>query len=131
MVYERQIATATRLITKYGQACVWCEPGAPTGSPANPEPGAPAYHAVPIVFLNNTNREALSGLLSMIKGTEVPTGGMRGLMPVVPFVPTLKGRVSRAPVWDSAGALGLIDDNGIDVLNLNGEVILYYLRFAR
>lgn len=131
MVYERQIALATRSITKYGQSCTWREPGPTTGSPANPTPGTPVDYPVPIVFLNNTNRDAFASFLSMLRDTDIPSGGLRGLMPAVPFSPTLKGRVTRGSVWQNEGALGLIDRNGIDTLNLNGELILYYLRFAR
>jgi hypothetical protein len=82
------------------------------------------------VFLSNNKNEGLAGLLSMIPGTEVPSGGMRGLMAAVPFTPSLLGRVARAPVF-AEPALSLIDDKGVDVLNINGEIILYYLRFAR
>lgn len=130
MVYEHQIATATRLIEKYGQACVWREPGTPTGNPANPTPAAPADHNVRIVFLNNTNKESLAAFLSMIAETDIPTGGMRGLMAPVSFTPTLKGRVARNTAF-AEPSLSIMDKNGIDTLNLNGELILYYLRFSR
>lgn len=130
MVYERQIATAARLITKYGQMCTWREPGEATGNPADPEPGEPQDYTVPIVFLNNANKDSFAGFLTMFAGTEVPTGGMRGLMPAVEFAPSLKGRVARNQVFEEP-ALSLIDENGIDTLNINGELILYYLRFAR
>jgi hypothetical protein len=129
MVYERQIATARRLITAKGQMCTWREPGVPGGTFAEPTAGTPADYQVPIVFLSNSNRESLAGLLSMIPGTEIPTQGMRGLMPAVPFAPSLAGRVTRGSTF-SEPALHLLDKNGIDVLNLNGEIILYYLRFA-
>lgn len=129
-VYDRQIATAARLIEAKGQLCTWREPGTPTGSPAAPTPGLPVDRPVHIVFLSNNKQEGLAGLLSMIAGTEVPTGGMRGLMAAVPFTPTLMGRVARAPAF-AEPSLSLMDDKGIDVLNLNGEIILYYLRFAR
>jgi hypothetical protein len=129
-VYDRQIATAARLIAAKGQLCTWREPGAPTGSPAAPTPGVPADYPVRIVFLSNAKNEGLAGLLSMIAGTEVPSGGMRGLMAAVPFAPSLLGKVARASTF-AEPALSLVDDKGIDVLNLNGEVILYYLRFNR
>ena len=129
-VYDRQIATAARLIAAKGQLCTWREPGTPTG-PANvPVEGVPADYPVSIVFLSNSKQEGLAGLLSMFAGSEVPTGGMRGLMAAVPFAPSLMGRVARAPAF-AEPALNIMDDKGIDVLNVNGEVILYYLRFAR
>ena len=130
MVYEGQIATATRLIAKYGQACIWREPGTPTGNPANPTPAVPVDHPVSIVFLDNSTRESLSAFLSMIAETEVPTGGLRGLMAPVSFSPSLMGRVARATAFEEP-ALSIVDKNGIDVLNLNGEIILYKLRFVR
>lgn len=130
MVYERQIATATRLIEKYGQACTWREPGTPTGNPANPTPGLPTDYPVHIVFLDNSTRESLSAFLSMMAETEVPTGGLRGLMAPVPFSPSLMGKVARDTAFTEP-ALSIVDKNGIDVLNLNGEIILYKLRFVR
>jgi hypothetical protein len=132
MVFERQIATAARLIDRYGQACYWREPGTPTGSPAAPQPGTPTDYPVKIVWLSNPNREALAGLLSMIAGTEVPTGGKRGLMAGnVPFTPSLRGRISPNAAAFSEPAFALHQENGIDLLNPNGnEPILYYLRVA-
>jgi hypothetical protein len=130
MVYERQIATATRLIQKYGQACTWREPGTPTGNPANPTPAAPVDYPVNIVFLDNSTKESLAGFLSMMGETDVPTGGLRGLMAAVPFSPSLMGKVSRNTEFEEP-ALSIVDKNGIDVLNINGEIILYKLRFVR
>lgn len=129
MTYERQIATAKRLITKYGQACTWREPGAPTGPANNPTPGLPIDYSVNIAFLSNANREGLAGLLSMFTDTEVPTSGVRGLMPAQPFTPTLMGKVARQRPFAAPG-LNIVDKNGIDALNINGEIILYFLRFA-
>jgi hypothetical protein len=130
MVYERQIATATRLIRQKGQLCTWREPGVPGGTPSKPTAGTPADHAVHIVFLNNTNREYLAAFLSMLKDTEIPTGGLRGLMAATSFTPTLKGQVTRAATY-TGPVLTLDNRNGIDKLDLNGELILYYLRFVR
>lgn len=130
-VYDRQIATAARLIAAKGQLCTWREPGAPTGSPAAPTAGAPTDYPVHIVFLSNAKNEGLAGLLSMFPDLpDVPTGGMRGLMPAVPFTPSLLGRVARAATF-TGPILNLMDEKGIDVLAPNGEIILYYLRFAR
>lgn len=130
MVYERQIATARRLITAKGQLCTWREPGTVGGTPNRPVPGTPIDKSVHIVFLNNTNREHLASFLSMIKDTEVPTGGLRGLMHAVDFTPSLMGQVARASTF-TGPVLRVDDKNGIDKLDLNGEVILYYVRFAR
>lgn len=130
MVYERQIATATRLIRQKGQLCTWREPGEPGGTPSKPTAGIPTDRNVYIVFLNNANRENFHSFLSLLKDTEVPTGGLRGLMAVTSFTPTLKGLVARAPTY-TGPILTLENRNGIDKLDLNGEIILYYLRFVR
>ncbi len=127
-VYDRQIALALRLITKYGQLCTWSKPVAGVGgSPGMPVAnGAPILiENVPILFLSNKT-EGLASLFTMFAGTEVPTGGVKGLMPHTSFVPALVDSVLRG-----SEVLGLIDKNGVEVLNLNGEPILYYLRFVR
>lgn len=127
-VYDRQIALALRLITKYGQLCTWSKPVAGVGG----APGMPVANGnpilvtgVPILFLANKT-EGLSTMLSMFVGTEVPTGGVKALMPHTSFVPALVDSVIRG-----SEELGLLDKNGVEVLNLNGEPILYYLRFTR
>jgi hypothetical protein len=131
MTFERQIATATRLITRYGARCVWREPGTPTGSPAAPVAGVPVDHDVYIVLLTNANRESLAGLLSMITDTELPTSGKRGLMPAVEFTPSLSGRICLGTTWDESTAMNLMPEKGIDLLAPNGiEPILYYLRLV-
>lgn len=127
-VYDRQVALAIRLITKYGQLCTWQKPTPGVGgTPADPAPaGAPTQILnVPILFLSNKT-EGLASLLSMIPGTEVPTGGVKALMPYTGFTPELVDTVLRG-----SEQLGLVDGNGVEVLNLNGEPILFYLRFAR
>lgn len=130
MTFERQIATATRLIGRYGARCNWREPGTPTGSPAAPVPGTPVDHEVTILFLTNTTRESLSGLLSMITDTELPSGGKRGLMAAVNFQPSLSGLISVGVTY-AEPALRILPKNGIDLLAPNQvEPILYYLRFA-
>lgn len=131
-VYDRQIATARRLILRYGQPCLWRVPGQPVGgTAAAPGPvGDPVDFAVPIVFLSNKSRESLAGLLAMITDTEVPTSGMGGLMPAVPFQPRLTHVVFKGPD-ETAPRLHLMDKNGIDLVAPNGEPILYFLRFQR
>lgn len=132
-VYDRQIATATRLIAEKGQACLWRVPGAAVGgTPASPGPaGPPTDYPVRVVFLSNTSRESLAGFLSMLANTEVPSGGMRALMSGdVPFTPALTHTLFKGET-DAAPELVLHDKNGIDLLAPNGEPILYFLRFQR
>jgi hypothetical protein len=131
MTFERQIATASRLIAQYGADCVWREPGTPTGSPARPVAGTPSDAAVKILFLTNTSRESLASLLSMIADTELPSGGKRGLMAGnISFTPSLSGLVAVGNVF-AEPALRILPKNGIDLLAPNQvEPILYYLRFA-
>lgn len=125
-VYDREIAMAVRMIKAKGQLCQWVKPGAVTGTPAKPISGVPEKHDCHIVFLPN-KRDGLSSFLSMFPDApDVPTGGMRGLMAAVPFEPLLTDTVERG-----SEVLGLMDKNGIDALNVNGEPILFYLRFTR
>lgn len=133
MVFERATATATRLIAKYGQDCTWRKivPGV-GGTAAKPTNAvAPTDAACKIVFLNH-KRESLMTALSMIVGTEVPSGGLLGLMSAVGFEPELKDLVIRAPVGENGEEYSIADDNGIEKLKPNGEgAILYKIRLVR
>lgn len=132
MVFERATATATRLIQKYGQDCTWRKiaPG-PGGTAAKPASTVPTDAPCRIVFLNH-KRESLASALSMLVGTNVPSGGMLGLMSAVGFEPELKDLVIRAPVGQDGEQFGIDDDNGIEMLKPNGEgAILYKIRLVR
>jgi len=131
VTFERQIATAARLIAYYGATCTWREPGEPTGPKSAPVPGVPVDNPVKIVMLTNANNLSFAGLLAMITDTELPTGGKRGLMAAnIPFTPSLSGRIALGNVF-AEPALGLLPENGLDLLAPNGvEPILYYLRFT-
>lgn len=126
-VYDRQIALATRLITKYGQLCTWQKPvDGIGGTPENPAVSTfDSYTDIPLVFLPE-RLNSFASILSMFPGSDVPTGGVKALMPAVAFVPELTDSVLRG-----AETLNVRDDNGIDVLNINGEPILYFVKFAR
>jgi len=124
--YDRQIATALRMIEAKGQAVTWEQRTASGGTAAKPGDTVVATHAVNIAFLP-LEREYLQTFLSMMKGTDVPSGLILGYMGQVDFVPTLKDTVLRG-----SERLSIADDNGIEVYDPNGEgVILYVLRLSR
>lgn len=125
-VYDRQIAMAQRMIAAKGQLVQWRKPGAVTGSAAKPISGTPEFFDCRILFLPN-KRDGLASFMSMFNDApDVPTGGSRGIMAAVPFEPLLIDTVIRG-----TEEYALNDKNGIEALNVNGEPILFYLRFTR
>ncbi len=122
-VYDRQIATALRLIKAKGQVVTWrkLDDGAPADSskPWKPSAATPDDNTVSIVFLPPTKEN--KQLIRYLKGTEVPTGSLDGLMHAVSFEPAAKDIVIRD------GKELVI--KSIDPLSPNGEVILYFLEF--
>lgn len=133
MVFERAQATATRMIAKYGQPCTWRQitPQA-GGSAAKPAGTQETDYACTILFLNH-NLERLATALSMIVGTEIPSGGVLGLMAKVPFNPSQKDIIFRSAYPLVTGErYGIADNNGIEILSPNDEgAILYKLRLVR
>lgn len=126
-VYSRQIATAKRMIAAKGALCSWQQITIPIGDdPANPSAGTPVTYPVRIVFFPNTKLTLLSSVILM-KGTEIPSGRMMGYMAAVPFTPMINDTVLDTPYGD----LALREQNGLDEINVNGESILFLLRFAR
>lgn len=126
-VFDRQVATAIRLINKNGATVTWRKMVPATGdNPAKPGAGTPLDFSVKICFFPN-NELSLLTTLNMLKGTEVPSGRVYGLMASVPFIPALVDTLVGTPYGD----LALLDKDGIDELNVNGQSILYTLRFAR
>jgi hypothetical protein len=126
-VYDRQIATAQRMIAAKGELCTWRKMIAPVGDdPANPAAGTPADYAVRIVFFPNNQLHLLS-TLSMLKETDIPGGRFYGLMGAVSFTPELVDTV----INSKGKQFSIIDTNGIDELAPNGETILYKLRFSK
>lgn len=121
--FDRQIATAKRLIEKNGQKITWRKPG--TSTPDTDKPWLPVattptdYTDISIVFLpnNRINNE----LLRYFGATEVTTGNVRGLMWAVSFVPTANDIVLRAGVE--------LRVKSIDTLAPNGQVILHTIEF--
>lgn len=127
-VFDRQTATALRLIDRYGAAVTWRKFITPDDdNPADPTDPAEEDHPVKIAFFTN-NELSLFTTLSSLLGTEVPNGKMYGIMGHVDFIPQLTDLIVGSPFGD----LRLLQDNGLDELNPNGEgAILYTLRFSR
>lgn len=128
-VYDRQRATALRLIAEKGETCVWRKLAATGGTAAKPGSTTPSDNTVKIVFLP-IELEYLGTALSMLKDTEVPHGYVLGLMGAVSFEPALDDVIIRAN--GTGETVGLADKNGIEVIDPNGEgAVLYILRIAR
>jgi len=125
-VYDRQIATALRVIREKGEACTWTAKAAPTTDPATPwlpvAGVAVAYTNTPIAFFPLSRQ--WSELLRYLKGTEVVTGSLYGLMPAVAFAPQLTDIITRT----DGSKLAPIT---IDPLAPNGEIILYTIEFRK
>jgi hypothetical protein len=121
--FDRQIATALRLIQKNGQQVAWRQ------SQSQPDPAEPfkvipaerSEHSPFVCFLpvNKENRE----VFALLRGTaNVVTGAELGLMGAVDFAPSVKDKVIR----DGKA----LDIKSIDVLRPNGRPILYTIEFS-
>lgn len=125
-VFDRQIASAKRLIEKYGQSVQWKPYVAADADDATPwkpkldtsDPADPVM--VRIVFLpaSRVNNELVRALSN---APEVPSGKSYGLMPAVNFVPSLADVVIRDGVEYRPCY--------IDPLSPNGEIIMYTIGF--
>lgn len=127
--YERQIATAKRLIAKRGQAVSWLVRPEGTTDPAEvagaskwrPKATGPvaAPHPVIIAFfpVARTKYESLRGM-----GIELTTGAQLGYMAAVPFEPSQKDSVLR-----NGKTLPV---EHIEIIAPNGDPILYEIVFA-
>ncbi len=126
-VYNRQIANALRQIKAKGEAVTWRQIVPPVDDdPAHPAVGITVDYPARIAFFPNPTLNLLS-TISTMTGTEVPTGRYYGLMGAVDFAPSIKDTVIRS----SGEELGIIDKNGLEELNVNGESILWTVRFTR
>lgn len=121
--FDRQIATAKRLIAKNGEKVKWRVIDDPTptdpNKPWEPGPATPDDKDVSICFLP-IDRQTME-TFNFIKGTEVPKGSVMGLMGQVNFEPNLKDVVIRDGKELRIASL--------DVLSPNGQKILYTVVF--
>lgn len=121
--FDRQIATAQRLIAKYGQDVTWQTVVEATNG-AQPWKGttsADTPNTAKICFVPVRDNDWRK-LLAYLKGTEVPSGKLAGLMAGnVPFDPKLKDIVVRDGVT--------LNVTNIDLISPNGQKVLYILEF--
>jgi hypothetical protein len=123
--FDRQIATAVRLIAKYGQAVTWqiVNDGTPADAakPWKPSEATDTSNTVTICFVPIRENDWRK-LLMYLKGTEVPIGRLAGLMAGnVAFEPKLKDVVVRDNVT--------LHVSSVDLISPNGQKILYVLEF--
>lgn len=122
-IYDRQIASAKKLIAEKGELCTWREFDATTPDTSKPwnKTANKTDYPVNIVFQSfpRMNYEALHEA----KKSDVPAGNKKGLMAQVSFKPTLNAVVIRGngEIWHVSA---------IDPIDPNGDVILYNLEFA-
>lgn len=118
--FDRQIATALKLIKKNGQKVEWKQYGqnAPdSAQPWNVVSDIEVTYQPYICFLP-IDRDGKEFLVSLGR-SEAVAGSMYGLMGAQPFSPNLKDTVMRDGVP--------LDIDSIEVLSPNGQIILYTL----
>lgn len=126
-VYDRQIAMVKRLIDKYGQSVTITRIPEVIADPSKPweiTSGTPLVNTLKIVFVDpNATGIAQLGkeMAQYLKGSEVVTGKLRGLMANNNFVPLTTDIVNRAGKELKISA--------IDILAPNEQTILYTLEF--
>lgn len=117
-VFDRQVATALRLISKNGQAVTWRSlvNGAPVDAnkPWKPSAATGTEHSVKIVFLPRKEQNEKS--IQYMEKSEVPTGLLKGLMGQVDFVPKLKDVIIRGSLQYEVETIDIIDPNGEGVI---------------
>lgn len=124
-VYDRQIATAKRLIAKKGEVVTWL-PSTTVQDNSKPwqttQPGGthPSYN-VSIAFIPISDNP-IDALLRFVKGTSVTDGTLKGYMGQVPFAPATNDSIVRD------GKTYIV--KSIDPLAPNGEPILYEIYFT-
>lgn len=125
-VYDRQRATATRLIAKYGEKCTWTNTIGVNTDDKTPWLGGEIIksdHSVSVAFF--TSNSQVAHLIQAMTGTAIPHGETMGYMATVPFNPSIADVVTR-----SNGDTYRI--KSIDPLRPNSEAaILYTLEFEQ
>lgn len=123
--FDSQIATAQRLIKENGQLVSWKQQSvaiADDTKPWNSSRANEVSYPVYIVFLSPRSNGLLN-VFQLLKGTDITTGGNRGLMGAVTgFTPQITDKVIRDGVTYAI--------NSIDVLAPNGQTILYKIEFT-
>jgi len=120
--FDRQIATALRLIKKNGQKVQWRKEAASIPDPLKPwlpVGTSPIIYEPFIVFLS-LDLQGKEFLFSL-NGSEAVTGAYYGLMGNVSFEPNTLDIVTRDGIK--------LDINSIDLLSPNGQKILYTIIF--
>lgn len=121
--FDRQIETAKRLIKKNGQLVTWRKLAATTPDASKPWLVAAStptdYEDVSICFL--PPGRVTQELIHYIKGSDVTTGNVQGLMAAQAFEPDAKDVVMR-----DGKTLRI---KSIDPLAPNGQSILYTIEF--
>ncbi len=125
--YDRQIATAKRLIAQKGRKVVWRKhtPGALPDAAKPWEPGSDTTTDYPVTIVFLPEGAQTRAFMQTVLGSDVIAGYDYGLMSSVPFVPTVKDEV-----YDEAGTELLRTVHSVDPLAPNGDVILYTVRFG-
>jgi hypothetical protein len=115
-LYTRLLATANRLLAKYGKPGQIVTDGAPTGPPHNPQPGAPVFTSCVWVEAENS--------ISNRPSTTVQQGDVFGYIAAsAPVAPTMARRIEV-----SAG----VELNFVELLPLDpGGVLLLHEFRAR
>lgn len=129
-VYDRPIATAQRLIAKYGQDCHWQKPAPEDGG----TPGYPGEGDTPDPILCKmaffSHRDMGRGseeFLALMAGMEVPVNSEIGLLAGgITFEPKDEDWIIRDP----EGAATQVAIKKIDRLAPSGVPILYYVTVA-
>lgn len=124
-LYDRQIETAKRMISKYGQSVTWrkrteiLEDDDKPWEPSEGDEGSPVDATVSICFLpmDLQNKK----LIQYMTGKEVATGFLVGLMGEVSFSVDIKDTVVRGSE--------VLKIASIDTLAPNGRPILHTVEF--
>lgn len=122
-VFATQIATAQRLISKFGQACTWRKTAVSTPNPAKPWemlPGANTDATVKVVFVSKFKEHFF---LKYMANTEIPEGLFVGYMAAQSFTPAINDILIRGSETLTIQA--------IDIVAPNGEPILYIITVKR